>query len=71
MRPKLRSVKPVCARVLRAATTLLGNLRGATAVEYGLILALVVLGMMTGLVVLADSTSSLWNMLHTRVAAAR
>ena len=67
-------MKSVVSLATIAGRTLLRALRttrGATAIEYGLILALVVLGMMTGLVVLADSTSSLWNMLHTRVAAAR
>ena len=41
--------------------------RGATAVEYGLICALIVLVMLTGLYVLAGTTISIWNNVSTRV----
>ena len=34
---------------------------GATAIEYGLIMALVVLGMMIGLTNLANGTTGMWN----------
>jgi pilus assembly protein Flp/PilA len=40
---------------------LLRDPRGATAVEYGLICALIVLVMLTGLYVLAGTTISMWN----------
>ena len=42
--------------------------RAATAVEYGLILALVVLAMFSALKATADSTIAMWNMVSTRVA---
>lgn len=34
---------------------------GATAVEYGLILALIVIAAMSGMIYLADSTTTMWN----------
>ena len=37
----------------------------ATAVEYGLIIALVVLGMIVGLVNLANATVGMWNNIST------
>lgn len=43
--------------------------RAATAVEYGLILALVVLAMFGALKATATSTISMWNMVNTKVAA--
>ncbi len=44
--------------------------RGATAVEYGLILALIVLAMIGALQSVASSTSGLWNNVSSKVAAA-
>ena len=44
--------------------------RGATAVEYGLIIALVVLGMMAGLVVLARTTTDVWSNVAQKVNSA-
>ncbi|MBC2778197.1 Flp family type IVb pilin [Parasphingopyxis marina] len=35
--------------------------RGATAIEYGLIVSLVVIAMVGALVVLADTTTGMWN----------
>lgn len=45
--------------------------RGATAIEYGLIVALVVIAMIVGLTSLADTTTGLWNNVAARVMAAR
>lgn len=45
--------------------------RGATAVEYGLILALVVLAMMSALVGVADVTGNMWGNISTKVQNAR
>lgn len=45
--------------------------RGATAVEYGFILGVVVLTMMAALIALADTTTGLWNNVSTAVQAAR
>jgi pilus assembly protein Flp/PilA len=43
--------------------------RGATAVEYGLILALVVLTMLTALSNVANKTVGMWNNVATEVLA--
>lgn len=43
--------------------------RGATAVEYGLICALIVLVMLTGLYALAGTTISMWNNVSTKTLA--
>ena len=43
--------------------------RGATAVEYGLICALIVLIMLTGLYSLAGTTISMWNNVSTKTGA--
>jgi pilus assembly protein Flp/PilA len=44
--------------------------RGATAIEYGLILALVTLAMMTALVGVADVTTNMWSNISSKVQAA-
>ena len=44
--------------------------RGATAVEYGFMLALIVLAMMSALSGVADETSKLWNDVSTKTAEA-
>ncbi len=59
-RPKLRTT------LLRA---LMRNRRGATAVEYGLILALVVLGLMAGLASLGGQTTNTWGNISSKVKA--
>ncbi len=43
--------------------------RGATAVEYGLICALIVLIMLTGLYSLAGTTISMWTNVSTKTGA--
>ena len=45
--------------------------RGATAVEYGLILAMIVLALMGSLIGLADITSTMWNDVSDKVQQAR
>lgn len=44
--------------------------RGATAVEYGLILALIVLAMMASLTFLARTTTNMWNNVSQAVQSA-
>ncbi len=41
--------------------------RGATAIEYGLICALIVIAMMAGLQTLAGGSSSMWGKIQTSV----
>lgn len=43
--------------------------RGATAVEYGLILALVFLAMVVGVTSFGESTIEMWNEVSDKVAA--
>lgn len=43
--------------------------RGATAVEYALILALIVLAMITALTQVATKTNGMWNNVSTEVLA--
>lgn len=71
MRPILSVVKRCFRRVSGALGAIRANERGATAVEYGLILALIVLGMMAGLMFLADGTTAMWGRIHSSVANAR
>ena len=42
--------------------------KGATAVEYGLIVALIVLAMMAGLSQFAQTTIQMWNDVEAKVA---
>ena len=44
--------------------------RGATAIEYGLIIALVVIAMIVGLSALGVSTSRMWNLVDGNVGKA-
>ncbi|QLC23780.1 Flp family type IVb pilin [Parasphingopyxis algicola] len=43
--------------------------RGATAIEYGLIVSLIVIAMVGALVVLADTTTNMWNDVSNNVSA--
>jgi pilus assembly protein Flp/PilA len=45
--------------------------RAATAVEYGLILALVTLAMMGALIGVADVTTNMWGNISSKVQSAR
>ncbi len=56
--------------VRRLLATLFSDRKGATAVEYGLILALIVLGVMTALVGLGGQSEMTWGNIHAKVAAA-
>lgn len=51
----------------RRTSTLLSDERGATAIEYGLIISLVVLAMMAALILLADTTAAMWNGVSDKV----
>lgn len=56
--------------VKRIFTALAADRKGATAVEYGLILALVVLCMVVAVIAVGSSSRQMWNNVSTRVAAA-
>jgi|tagenome__1003787_1003787.scaffolds.fasta_scaffold14787669_2 pilus assembly protein Flp/PilA len=48
---------------------LLRDIKGATAIEYGLIVALIVIAMIAGLQLFAGSTISMWNAVEQNVTA--
>ncbi len=56
-------------RALAAALRLAADQRGATAVEYGFILALVVIAVMASVAGLADKTTSMWDDVSRSVTA--
>jgi pilus assembly protein Flp/PilA len=60
----MRALKSLPGRLLRCR-------RAATVVEYGLIIALIVLAMMAALFALADVTTGMWNNVSTAVQEAR
>lgn len=47
------------------------NTKGATAVEYGLILALIFIAMVSGVMALGNSTKDTWGNINSKVANAR
>lgn len=49
---------------------LVSDQSGATAVEYGLIAALIVVGMLTALLGLADSSSGMWGSIESEATTA-
>ncbi|KQM51102.1 Flp family type IVb pilin [Sphingomonas sp. Leaf208] len=57
--------------VIRTIARVLRERRGATAIEYGLIIALVVIAMIAGLTALADTTTGMWGNVNSKVANAR
>lgn len=59
---KRRAPRPL-GRVLR-------DRRGATAIEYGMIVALIVIAMIASFKELANTTVGVWNNVNSKVAAA-
>ncbi|AJP72467.1 Flp family type IVb pilin [Sphingomonas hengshuiensis] len=55
---------------VRITTALLRDRKAATAVEYGFIVALIILAMMVSLNALGDVTTAMWNNVSTKVQAA-
>ena len=51
-------------------STLLKDQRGATAVEYGLIVSLIVIAMIGALMQVAGTTIDMWNMVENKVDTA-
>ena len=54
----------------RLIRKLYGETRGGTAIEYGLILALVVIVLLAALFGLASTTVDMWNNISTKVSEA-
>ncbi|VVT10397.1 Flp/Fap pilin component [Sphingomonas sp. EC-HK361] len=55
----------------RQLSRLAADERGATAVEYGLILALIFLAVVGSIQAVANSTTGMWNDVSSKVANAR
>jgi pilus assembly protein Flp/PilA len=55
---------------IRKCLRLLGNERGATALEYGLIAALIVIAIMGSLSLLGGGANGLWGKVSSKVDAA-
>lgn len=53
--------------MLRRLKDLVKDRRGGTAIEYGLILSLIVIAMMAALVNVANTTISMWTNVSTKV----
>ncbi len=66
----MRLNSTVVGRIARMSIQVLQDRRGATAIEYGLILAFVVIGMIVGLTALGGATSGMWNNVSDKVANA-
>ena len=54
---------------MRRVFSIFKDERGATAVEYGLILALVFIAMVVGVISVGQSTSDMWNYVSNNVEA--
>lgn len=54
---------------LARARSLIRDRKGATAVEYGFLLALIVLAIMAALVQLGSTTTGMWTNVSTKVQA--
>ncbi|MDY7525219.1 Flp family type IVb pilin [Sphingomonas sp. 10B4] len=57
--------------IIRLLKSLLGDRRGGTAIEYGLIAALVVIAMIASLTQVANTTVGMWGNVSAQVSAAR
>ena len=57
--------------IKRFITRLARNDTGATAIEYGLIMALIMLTMMGAVVGVANTTITMWNNVSTKIINAR
>lgn len=66
----MRLNSTVVGRIARMSIQVLRDRRAATAIEYGLILAFVVIGMIFGLTALGSATSGMWNTVSDKVANA-
>jgi len=56
--------------LVRLGLKLCRDRKGATAIEYGFILALVVIAMMVALIELGTTTTGMWNNVSTKVQGA-
>ena len=57
--------------MLKILTALLRDKRGGTAIEYGLIISLVVITMVGAFIQVANSTTSMWGNVNSKMETAR
>jgi pilus assembly protein Flp/PilA len=57
--------------MLHLMTALLRSRKGGTAIEYGLIISLVVITMVAGFIEVANTTTTMWGNVNNKVAVAR
>lgn len=67
----MRFCRPLFARPFRRFSALLRDSRGASTIEYGLILAFIVLMMFGALTQMAGTTRNMWNDVSNQVTNAR
>jgi len=67
----MSSISVATLAVIRTIPRVMRERRGATAIEYGLIAALVVIALIASATALGTSTTSLWSNVNTKVANAR
>lgn len=60
----------VCRVLVKLARHLRADRRAATAVEYGLIISLIVIAMVTALVAVADASSGIWTKVADKMTRA-
>lgn len=56
--------------ISRLILRMLGDTRGATAIEYGLIVALIVIAMVAALQGFANANTNMWNLVTQKVTTA-
>jgi pilus assembly protein Flp/PilA len=64
------TLRSALRRLCRGTFALGRNVRGATAVEYGLIVTLIVIAMIAALKGVAEANTSLWGNVSTKVQSA-
>ena len=64
------TLRSITARLRRRFTPALRDSRGATAVEYGLIVAMIVIVMIVALKQVADANSNMWRNVSDKVTSA-
>ena len=62
--------RPSVKRLCRLLGRVFADKRGGTAIEYGLIVALVVIAMIVALIEVAGTTGHMWNDVNNKVTAA-
>ena len=67
----MSALRPLSKRVMRLFERLADEVRAATAVEYGLIVTLVVIACIAALIQVAGTTGDIWNDVSNKVTAAR